>query len=81
MKNSQKLTIGLVIYPGMTTMDFGGPHQVFNSLPNRQLHQTGADLVSKAMQFWLNWLKTYKPELVKAFATQTKQTVVLLGTH
>lgn len=240
MKNSHKLTIGLVIYPGMTTIDFAGPHQVFNLLPNRHLHRiwktldaieteegmrilpdttfencppldvlfvgagsgqvtlvddpemieffqkqgstakfitsvcqgseflakagllqgyraashwagreqlaalgvevgtervvidrnritgggatagidfglviagilcgeetakiiellleydpappfnvgspdkAGADLVSKAMPFWLNWLKTYKPELVKAFATQTKQTVVPLGTH
>lgn len=38
MTNPQNPIIGLVIYPGMTTIDFAGPLQVFHSLPNRQIH-------------------------------------------
>lgn len=30
--------IGLVIYPDMTQLDITGPHQVFSSLPNTQVH-------------------------------------------
>ncbi|WP_341529776.1 DJ-1/PfpI family protein [Nostoc sp. UHCC 0302] len=39
MTHSQKHIIGLVIYPGMTTLDFTGPQQVFSTLPNIQLHR------------------------------------------
>lgn len=39
MTHSQKHIIGLVIYPGMTTLDIVGPQQVFSALPNVQLHR------------------------------------------
>jgi cyclohexyl-isocyanide hydratase len=44
MTDLQKITIGLVIYPGMTTIDFAGPHQVFSILPNQQLHRIWKNL-------------------------------------
>lgn len=39
MTEAQQHIIGLVIYPGMTTLDFAGPQQVFSTLPNVQLHR------------------------------------------
>lgn len=39
MTDAQQHIIGLVIYPGMTTLDFAGPQQVFSTLPNVQLHR------------------------------------------
>lgn len=39
MTDSQKHIIGLVIYPGMTSLDILGPQQVFSTLPNVQLHR------------------------------------------
>lgn len=39
MTHSQKHIIGLVIYPGMTSLDILGPQQVFSTLPNVQLHR------------------------------------------
>jgi cyclohexyl-isocyanide hydratase len=39
MTHLQKHIIGLIIYPGMTTLDFAGPQQVFNTLPGVQLHR------------------------------------------
>ncbi len=39
MTESQKHIIGLVIYPGMTTLDIVGPQQVFSALPNVQIHR------------------------------------------
>ncbi|MEM9154171.1 MAG: DJ-1/PfpI family protein [Cyanobacteria bacterium P01_F01_bin.33] len=39
MTDSPKYTIGLVFYPGMTSLDMVGPHQVFSALPNVQLHR------------------------------------------
>ena len=39
MTDSQKHIIGLVIYPGMTTLDIVGPQQVFSALPNVQIHR------------------------------------------
>ena len=39
MTDSQKHVIGLVIYPGMTSLDILGPQQVFNTLPNVELHR------------------------------------------
>jgi cyclohexyl-isocyanide hydratase len=39
MTDSQKRIIGLVFYPGMTTLDIVGPHQVFGALPDVQLHR------------------------------------------
>ncbi len=39
MTHSQKHIIGLVFYPGMTTLDIVGPQQVFSALPNVQLHR------------------------------------------
>jgi cyclohexyl-isocyanide hydratase len=35
---SQKHIIGLVIYPDMTQLDMTGPHQVFTSMPNTEVH-------------------------------------------
>jgi cyclohexyl-isocyanide hydratase len=37
--NSQKHTIGLVFYPGMTSLDIVGPQQVFSGLPGVQIHR------------------------------------------
>jgi cyclohexyl-isocyanide hydratase len=39
MTDSQKHIIGLVIYPGMTTLDIVGSQQVFSALPNVQIHR------------------------------------------
>lgn len=39
MSDSQKHVIGLVIYPGMTSLDILGPQQVFSTLPNVELHR------------------------------------------
>ncbi|NEP58274.1 MAG: DJ-1/PfpI family protein [Symploca sp. SIO2G7] len=39
MTDSQKYIIGLVFYPGMTSLDIVGPHQVFSVLPNVKLHR------------------------------------------
>ena len=38
MTNEIKYQIGLVIYPQMTQLDILGPHQVFTSMPNTQVH-------------------------------------------
>jgi cyclohexyl-isocyanide hydratase len=39
MTDSQKHTIGLVFYPGMTSLDMIGPQQVFSALPDVQIHR------------------------------------------
>ena len=39
MTNLQKHIIGLVFYPGMTSLDRVGPHQVFSALPGVELHR------------------------------------------
>jgi cyclohexyl-isocyanide hydratase len=39
MSNFQKYTIGLVFYPGMTSLDIIGPQQVFSGLPGVQIHR------------------------------------------
>lgn len=39
MTDSQKHIIGLVFYPGMTSLDIVGPHQVFSALPGVKLHR------------------------------------------
>ena len=39
MTDSQQHTIGLVFYPGMTSLDIIGPQQVFAGLPGVQLHR------------------------------------------
>ncbi|WP_088241358.1 DJ-1/PfpI family protein [Calothrix rhizosoleniae] len=39
MTDSQKYIIGLVFYPGMTSLDMVGPHQVFSALPGVELHR------------------------------------------
>jgi cyclohexyl-isocyanide hydratase len=39
MANFQKHVIGLVFYPGMTSLDMVGPHQVFSALPGVKLHR------------------------------------------
>lgn len=39
MSNLQLYTVGLVIYPGMTTLDIVGPQTVFNALPGIKLHR------------------------------------------
>lgn len=39
MTGSQKHIIGLVFYPGMTSLDMVGPHQVFSALPGVELHR------------------------------------------
>ena len=39
MTNLQKHIIGLVFYPGMTSLDMVGPHQVFSALPGVELHR------------------------------------------
>ena len=39
MTDSQNCIIGLVFYPGMTSLDIVGPHQVFSALPNVTLHR------------------------------------------
>lgn len=39
MTDSQKLIIGLVLYPGMTALDIVGPQTVFSSLPGVQIHR------------------------------------------
>ncbi|GAA6619486.1 DJ-1/PfpI family protein [Scytonema sp. NUACC26] len=39
MSNLQQYIIGLVIYPGMTTLDIVGPQTVFNALPGIKLHR------------------------------------------
>ena len=38
MTNEIKYQIGLIIYPQMTQLDILGPHQVFTSMPNAQVH-------------------------------------------
>ncbi len=35
----ESIVIGLVIYPGMTTLDIVGPQQVFSALPGVQIHR------------------------------------------
>jgi cyclohexyl-isocyanide hydratase len=37
MTNSQKHIIGLIFYPGMTSLDIVGPQQVFSGLPGVQI--------------------------------------------
>ena len=39
MTDSQKHIIGLVFYPGMTSLDMVGPQQVFSTLPGVQIHR------------------------------------------
>ena len=39
MTDSQKNIIGLVFYPGMTSLDIIGPQQVFSELPGVQIHR------------------------------------------
>jgi cyclohexyl-isocyanide hydratase len=39
MTDSQKHIIGLVFYPGMTSLDMVGPQQVFSALPGVQIHR------------------------------------------
>jgi cyclohexyl-isocyanide hydratase len=39
MIDSQQQIIGLVFYPGMTSLDIIGPQQVFSGLPGVQLHR------------------------------------------
>lgn len=39
MTDLQKHIIGLVFYPGMTSLDMIGPHQVFSALPGVELHR------------------------------------------
>lgn len=39
MTDSQKHIIGLVFYPGMTSLDVVGPQQVFSGLPGVQIHR------------------------------------------
>ncbi|MEM6424568.1 MAG: DJ-1/PfpI family protein [Cyanobacteria bacterium P01_D01_bin.128] len=39
MTDLQKHVIGLVFYPGMTSLDIVGPHQVFSTLPGVELHR------------------------------------------
>jgi cyclohexyl-isocyanide hydratase len=39
MTNSQKYIIGLVFYPGMTSLDIIGPQQVFSGLPGVKIHR------------------------------------------
>ena len=39
MSDSRKYVIGLVFYPGMTSLDMVGPHQVFGALPGVELHR------------------------------------------
>jgi cyclohexyl-isocyanide hydratase len=39
MTNSQQYIIGLVFYPGMTSLDIVGPQQVFSGLPGVQIHR------------------------------------------
>ncbi|MEM7772521.1 MAG: DJ-1/PfpI family protein [Cyanobacteria bacterium P01_A01_bin.37] len=39
MTDSQNYIIGLVFYPGMTSLDIVGPHQVLSALPNVKLHR------------------------------------------
>lgn len=39
MTDFQKHLIGLVFYPGMTSLDILGPQQVFSGLPNVQIHR------------------------------------------
>ena len=42
MTASQKPIIGLIFYPGMTSLDIVGPYQVFSALPGVELHPGGA---------------------------------------
>ena len=39
MTDPQKHVIGLIFYPGMTSLDIVGPHQVFSALPGIELHR------------------------------------------
>jgi cyclohexyl-isocyanide hydratase len=39
MTDAQKHIIGLVFYPGMTSLDIVGPQQVFSALPGVELHR------------------------------------------
>jgi cyclohexyl-isocyanide hydratase len=39
MTDSQKHAIGLVFYPGMTSLDMIGPQQVFSALPDVRIHR------------------------------------------
>jgi cyclohexyl-isocyanide hydratase len=39
MTDSQKYTIGLVFYPGMTSLDVLGPQQVFSTLPGVEIYR------------------------------------------
>ena len=39
MIDSQQQIIGLVFYPGMTSLDIIGPQQVFSGLPGAQIHR------------------------------------------
>jgi cyclohexyl-isocyanide hydratase len=39
MTDPQKHIIGLVFYPGMTSLDIVGPQQVFSGLPGVQIHR------------------------------------------
>ncbi|PSB59514.1 DJ-1/PfpI family protein [Chamaesiphon polymorphus] len=39
MTDSPKYTLGLVFYPGMTSLDIIGPQQVLSSLPGVQIHR------------------------------------------
>ena len=39
MTDSQTHIIGLVFYPGMTSLDIVGPQQVFSGLPGVQIHR------------------------------------------
>jgi cyclohexyl-isocyanide hydratase len=44
MTDSQKHIIGLVFYPGMTSLDIVGPQQVFSALPGVQIYRISKTL-------------------------------------
>lgn len=46
MTDSQTHIIGLVFYPGMTSLDIVGPQQVFSALPGIQIHRVWKTLDS-----------------------------------
>jgi cyclohexyl-isocyanide hydratase len=43
-KNIPSLSIGMVLFPNVTQLDFTGPYEVFAKLPNRQLHLLAENL-------------------------------------
>ena len=53
MDQADSLTIGMVMFPGMTQLDFTGPYEIFARMPGARVLLLAADLQPVATQYGL----------------------------